>query len=304
MNVDLGVTLGDLRLRNPVVLASGTCGYGTELSGLLDVGKIGAVVSKAITVQARKGNSPPRIAETPCGMLNSVGLQNVGLDQFIEHKLKDMRALDTKVFVNVAGSAIEDYVNVVSRLSGEKGIDAFELNVSCPNVADGMMFGADPALTYKLVSEVRKETALPLFVKLSPNTDKILQVASSAVEAGADGLSLVNTLHGMLIDVESGKPALGNVTGGLSGPAIRPVAVYYVWLVSQSVRVPVIGMGGIMNSRDALEFILAGACAVQVGTALFRDPSLPLAIVQGIEDYCRRNGVEKVKDLVGGVDLN
>jgi dihydroorotate dehydrogenase (NAD+) catalytic subunit len=237
-------------------------------------------------------------------MLNSVGLQNVGLDVFIEQKLETMRSLDTKVFVNVAGSAIEEYVTIVARLSGEDGIDAFELNVSCPNVADGMMFGADPDLTYQLVSRVRNETALPLFVKLSPNTDKILQVAASAVEAGADGLSLVNTLHGMLVDVESRKPVLGNVTGGLSGPAIRPVAVYYVWLISRSVKVPVIGMGGIMSSRDALEFILAGAWAVQVGTALFSNPRVPLQIVEGLDHYCKTNGVERVRDLIGGVDLN
>jgi dihydroorotate dehydrogenase (NAD+) catalytic subunit len=298
------VTLGDLHLRNPVILASGTCGYGTEYSDLIDTGKLGAVVSKAITVDKRDGNAPPRIAETPCGMLNSVGLQNVGLDVFVQQKLETMSGLNTKVFVNVAGSTIEEYVTIVSRLSGEKGIDAFELNVSCPNVADGMMFGADPDLTYQLVSGVRKETALPLFVKLSPNTDRILQVAVRAVEAGADGLSLVNTLHGMLIDVESRKPVLGNVTGGLSGPAIRPVAVYYVWLISRSVRVPIIGMGGIMSSRDALEFILAGAWAVQIGTALFSNPRVPLEVVEGLDDYCKTNGVQRVRDLIGGVDLN
>ena len=304
MSVDMEVTLGGLSLRNPVVLASGTCGYGTEYCDLLDVTRLGGIVTKGLTLRKREGNAPPRIAETPCGLINSIGLENVGLDLFIEQKLEAVRGLNTKVFINVAGSTVDDYVRVVSRLSREDGIDAFELNVSCPNVEDGLMFGADPGLTYTLVSEVRKETALPLFVKLSPNTSDILQVGVSAVEAGADGLSLINTLHGMVIDVETRKPVLGNETGGLSGPALRPVAVYYVRLISRSVRVPVIGMGGIMSWRDALEFILAGAWAVQVGTGLFSDPGLPLAIVEGLADYCERHGVERIADLVGEIDVS
>jgi len=304
LSVDMEVTLGGLSLRNPVVLASGTCGYGTEYCDLLDVTRLGGIVTKGLTLRKREGNAPPRIAETPCGIINSVGLENVGLDLFIEQKLEAVRGLNTKVFINVAGSTVDDYVRVVSRLSREDGIDAFELNVSCPNVEDGLMFGADPGLTYTLVSEVRKETALPLFVKLSPNTSDILQVGVSAVEAGADGLSLINTLHGMVIDVETRKPVLGNETGGLSGPALRPVAVYYVRLISRSVRVPVIGMGGIMSWRDALEFILAGAWAVQVGTGLFSDPGLPLAIVEGLADYCERHGVERIADLVGEIDVS
>jgi dihydroorotate dehydrogenase (NAD+) catalytic subunit len=298
------VTLGGLSLRNPVILASGTCGYGTEYSDLVDVGRLGGIVSKGLTVRKRVGNAPPRIAETPCGMLNSVGLENVGLDLFIEEKLEAMRGLDTRVLVNVAGSAVEDYVRVVSRLSSEGGIDAFELNVSCPNVEDGMMFGANPAHTSQLVSEVRKKTALPLFVKLSPNTERIVEVAASAVDAGADGLSLINTLHGMAIDVERRRPVLGNRTGGLSGPALRPVAVYYVHLVARSVGVPVIGMGGIMSWQDAMEFILAGAWAVEVGTALFSDPGLPVMIAEGLKDYCERHGVEKITDLIGGVETS
>jgi len=304
LSVDMEVTLGGLSLRNPVVLASGTCGYGTEYCDLLDVTRLGGIVTKGLTLRKREGNAPPRIAETPCGLINSIGLENVGLDLFIEQKLEAVRGLNTKVFINVAGSTVDDYVRVVSRLSREDGIDAFELNVSCPNVEDGLMFGADPGLTYTLVSEVRKETALPLFVKLSPNTSDILQVGVSAVEAGADGLSLINTLHGMVIDVETRKPVLGNETGGLSGPALRPVAVYYVRLISRSVRVPVIGMGGIMSWRDALEFILAGAWAVQVGTGLFSDPGLPLAIVEGLADYCERHGVERIADLVGEIDVS
>lgn len=303
MNADLGVTLGSLSLKNPVVLASGTFGYGTEYADLVDVGKVGAIVSKALTVEERKGNVPPRITETPCGMLNSVGLENVGLDLFIEQKLKAMTALDTRVFLNVAGSTIDDYVAVVSRLSREDGIDAFELNVSCPNVENGIMFGADSDLTRELVTEVRAATSLPLFVKLSPNTDGILDVAASAVEAGADGLCLINTLHGMVVDVERRRPVLGNVTGGLSGPAIRPVAVYHVHQISQSIKVPVIGMGGIMDWRDALEFILAGAWAVEIGTAVFCDPGVPLAVVEGLGDYCDRHGVERITDLIGGIEV-
>lgn len=303
MSVDLAVTLGGLDLANPVILASGTFGYGTEHSELVDVKEIGGIVSKALTLEKREGNPPPRIAETPCGMLNSVGLENVGVDHFISEKQGAMKSLGTKVIVNVAGFSVDEYVAVVSRLDGKEGIDAFELNVSCPNVKDGVMFGSDPDLTHKLVSGVRGETDLPLFVKLSPNTDRILQVASSAVEAGADGLSLINTLYAMGIDVEQRKPLLGNVTGGLSGPAIRPVAVYYVYLVSGNVKVPVIGMGGIMSWRDALEFILAGASAVQVGTALFTDPRAPLAIVDGLRAYCEKHGIERIADLVGKLEL-
>ncbi len=303
MSVDLTVTLGGLDLANPVILASGTFGYGTEYSGLLDVTEVGGFVSKGLTLEKREGNPPPRIAETPCGMLNSVGLENVGLDHFISEKLEAMKSLNTKVIVNVAGSSVDEYVAVVSGLDGKEGIDAFELNVSCPNVKDGVMFGSDPDLIHRLVSGSRDETDLPLFVKLNPNTDRILQVASSAVEAGADGLSLINTLYGMAIDVEQRKPLLGNVTGGLSGPAIRPVAVYYVHVVSQSVKVPVIGMGGIMNWRDALEFILAGASAVQVGTAVFTDPRAPATIVNGLKVYCEKHGIDRIADLVGKLEL-
>lgn len=297
------MTLGGLDLSNPVILASGVFGYGTEYCELLDVEKVGGIVSKALTIEQRWGNPPPRIAETPCGMLNSVGLENVGIDAFIAEKLDKIRSLKTKVFVNVAGSSVDDYAAIVARLSGKDGIDAFELNVSCPNVKDGTVFGSDPDLTYRLVSHVRLETALPLFVKLSANTERVLQVASSAVEAGADGLSLINTLHGMGIDVEQRKPLLGNLTGGLSGPAIRPVAVYHVYHVSKSVRVPVIGMGGIVNARDALEFILAGASAVQVGTAVFADPKVPLLVVRGLKEYCERHRIERITDLVGGLEV-
>jgi len=303
LSVDLSVTVGGLHLSNPVILASGTFGYGTEYGELLDVKKIGGIVSKALTLEKRDGNPPPRIAETPCGMLNSVGLENVGLSGFMAEKLKSMKNIKTKALVNVAGSSVHEYAAIVAKLSGQEGVDAFELNVSCPNVSDGAVFGTDPYLTYKLVSGVRVETALPVFVKLSPNTDRILQVASSAVEAGADGLSLINTLHGMAIDVEQRKPLLGNLSGGLSGPAIRPVAVYYVYHVSKSVRVPVIGVGGIVNARDALEFILAGASAVQVGTAVFTDPKTPLSILDGLREYCERHRIEKLTDLVGGLEV-
>ena len=303
MSVDLRVTLGGLDLANPVILASGTFGYGTEYAGLVNVKEIGGLVSKALTLEKREGNPPPRIAETPCGMLNSVGLENVGLDLFISEKLDAMKSLGTKVIVNVAGSSVDEYVAVISGLDGRKGIDAFELNVSCPNVKDGVMFGSDPDLVHRLVSGARHETDLPLIVKLNPNTDRILQVASSAVEAGADALSLINTLYGMAIDVEQRRPLLGNVTGGLSGPAIKPVAVYYVHLISANVKVPVIGMGGIMNWRDALEFILAGASAVQVGTAVFTDPGAPAAIVDGLKVYCEKHGIDKITDLIGELEL-
>jgi dihydroorotate dehydrogenase (NAD+) catalytic subunit len=303
LNIDLSVSVGGLALANPVVLASGTFGYGTEYSQLLDPGMVGGIVSKAVTLKERDGNPPPRIAETPCGMLNSVGLENVGLEAFITEKLPAMRGLKTRVIINVAGTSIEEYSGVVSRLSAEEGLDAFELNVSCPNVKDGVIFGSDPGLIYRLVSRVRQDTALPLFVKLSPNTDKVLHVASSAVEAGADGLSLINTLYGMAIDVEQRKPVLGNITGGLSGPAIRPVGVYYTYLVCRNVRVPVIGMGGIATWKDALEYILAGASAVQVGTALFTDPGVPLSIIRGLREYCEKRGVGRISDLVGRLEL-
>ncbi len=303
MSVDMTAELGRLSLRNPLVLASGTFGYGTEYSDLVDVRRVGGIVSKALTLEPRNGNPPPRIAETPCGMLNSVGLENVGLERFLKEKLGAMRDLETTIIINVAGGSARDYVAVISRLSGEDGIDAFELNISCPNVEDGIVIGSDPDLTYELVSAARAETGLPLFVKLSPNTDRIMHVASSAVEAGADGLSLINTLRGMAIDVESRRPVLGNTIGGLSGPAIRPVAVYYVRLISETVNVPVMGMGGISTWRDALEFMLAGASAVQVGSAVFADPRAPAAIVDGLEQYCERHGVRRMSDLVGGLKM-
>jgi dihydroorotate dehydrogenase (NAD+) catalytic subunit len=300
MDVDLTVRLGRLRLKNPVLVASGTWGWGQEYAGLVDPNLLGGLVTKAVTLHPREGNRPPRTAETPCGMLNTIGLANVGVDRFIEEKLPSLQGLQTTVIVNVAGGTQQEYLEVVRRLEGHQGIDALEINISCPNVKQGAMaFGSDPEAVYDLLTAIREATKRFLIVKLSPNVTDIAAVARSAVDAGADALSLINTLVGMAVDVHTWRPRLSTVTGGLSGPAIRPVALAMVWKVAQEVPVPVMGIGGIMNTDDAVEFLLAGAGAVQVGTANFGDPQTPLRIVKGLKEYCSRRAIPSVDQLVG-----
>lgn len=300
---DLRVTVAGISMQNPVMTASGTFGYAQEFESYLDLSRLGAIVVKTITLPPRVGAQPPRIVETPAGMLNAIGLQNVGLQAFINEKLPYLKKLGPPIIVNIAGESVEDYVELAKRLSDQEGISGIELNISCPNVADGLIFGCNAVLANKLVARVRQATRLPLIPKLSPNVTDVAEIARALAEGGADALSLINTLIGMAIDVRSRRPKLGNVTGGLSGPAIRPIAVRMVWEVARAVKLPLIGMGGIMTADDALEFLIAGATAVAVGTANFTLPSSAERIIDGIEAYLIDHKVKRVTDLIGSLDL-
>lgn len=294
----LKVRLFGKQFKNPVWVASGTFGYGEEYAEIYDVSKLGAIVTKSITLEPRMGHPPPRVVETPSGMLNAIGLQNVGVDNFIKEKLPYLRRLNTRVIVNIAGSSINEYVKVTERLNRKRGIDALEVNISCPNVkAGGIEIGADPKQALKTIAMVKKASSFPVIAKLSPNVTDITAIARAVEDAGADGISLINTLVGMVIDVDKRKPALSNLTGGLSGPAIRPVAVAMVYKVARSVEIPVIGIGGITNTDDALQFFLAGAKAVQVGTANFTNPKAPLEIIAGLKRYCKRNKLSNISKI-------
>jgi dihydroorotate dehydrogenase (NAD+) catalytic subunit len=301
--MDLTVDIGKLKLKNPVMTASGTFGYGEEYSEFVDLSLLGAVVVKGISLKPMEGNPSPRIWETPCGMLNAIGLQNVGLKRFLKEKLPFLRGFDTKVIVNVLGNTIQEY----ARLSGEldnAGVDGIELNVSCPNVKKGgMVFGTDRRVLEKLVKKVRQTVkGAVIITKLSPTVPDIAVMAQVAEDAGSEAVSLINTIPGMAIDIETWKPRLANVTGGLSGPAIKPVAVRMVWEASNAVRIPVIGIGGIMKADDAIEFMLAGASAVQVGTGNFLNPRATVEIIDGIVTYLEKQGINDVKDIVGGMN--
>ena len=296
--------MGGIRLKNPVLVASGTFGYGEEYKDLLDLNALGGIVTKAITLEPRTGNPPPRIVETTSGMLNAIGLSNVGVDGFISEKLPFLQKLNTAVIVNVAGGTFEEYVEVARRLDDLPGVDGIELNISCPNVHEGgMAFGSQPKSAYRVISEVRQVTDLPLIAKLTPNVTDVAVIARAVEEAGADVLSLINTLVGMAIDLTTRRPKLSNITGGLSGPAIKPVALAMVWKAAQTVAVPVMGIGGIFHPEDALEFFIAGARAVQVGTANFADPACTIRIIEGIRAYGRERGIERIGDLVGTLEL-
>jgi dihydroorotate dehydrogenase (NAD+) catalytic subunit len=305
MKPNLEVDIGGLKLKNPVMVASGTFGYGDEFKDYVSPAKLGAIITKTITKSRREGNRPPRVYETASGMLNSIGLQNNGLQDFIDNKLKLYKNFQTKLIVSVGGETNADYADVVKTLSVYKEIDAFELNISCPNIEyQDKIISHDEDLTRRLVKEVRAVTSLPLIVKLSPNVNDITAIARAAQEAGADAVSLINTLLGMAIDVDRRRPVLGNITGGVSGPAIKPVAVRMVWQVHNRISLPVIGMGGIMNSRDALEFIMAGASAVAVGTANFVNPKTSLEVLEGISEYLSRHNIKDVNELVGSLDVS
>jgi dihydroorotate dehydrogenase (NAD+) catalytic subunit len=301
---DLSVDFAGIRLKNPVMTASGTFGYGEEFSDFVDLNRLGGVIVKGISLKPIKGNPPPRIWETPSGMLNAIGLENPGVDVFLNEKLPYLRKFDTAVIVNMFGYSLEEYVAVAERLDTAKGIAGIEVNISCPNVkAGGMAFGTDLKATFELLSAIRKTTRIPLIAKLSPNVTDVTAFAQAARDAGCDGLSLINTLLGMAIDVRCRKPRLANCTGGLSGPAIRPVAVRMVWQTSKSVPLPIIGMGGILTGEDALEFILAGASAVAVGTANFVNPRATLDVLDGMTAIMREQGVRTVKELIGKVNV-
>lgn len=306
---DLSVEIGRVRLRNPVLTASGTCGYGEEYSPYVDLGRLGGFTTKSVTLHPRKGNAPQRIVETPGGMLNAIGLANVGLEAFLAEKAGPAAKIHTPVFVNVAGHSIEEYVQVCRAVDGLPGVAGVELNVSCPNVKDGLTFGTDAALLEELVAAARAAVRHGvLVVKLSPNVTDITQTARAAIRGGADALSLINTYLGMKIDLERRRPVLANNVGGVSGPAIKPMAVYLIHRVYTNVAreagIPIIGMGGIVDWRDAMEFILAGATAVSVGTALFANPRTPIDIVDGLTAYLRKRGVSSIRELIGAVTLN
>lgn len=299
----LEVTIGSMQLRNPVMTASGTFGYGTEYTDFMDLGRLGGIFVKGTTLEPRQGNDYPRMAETPSGMLNAVGLQNKGVDYFVEHLYPLIKDYDTRMIVNVSGSTVEDYVACTEKLVGLEKIPAIELNISCPNVKEGgMAFGTSCASAAQVTRAVRNVYPGTLIVKLSPNVTDITEIARSVEAEGADSVSLVNTFLGMAIDAESRRPKLSTVTGGLSGPCIKPIALRMVWQVFHAVKIPVIGMGGICNWEDAIEFILAGATAIQVGTYNFIDPSASVKIVEGIEEYLLRHNIASVTDLVGAME--
>jgi dihydroorotate dehydrogenase (NAD+) catalytic subunit len=305
--IDISVDFAGLKLTNPVFTASGTCGYGDELTDFMDINQLGGFITKSVTAKPRQGNDTPRVVETDSGMLNAIGLANIGLDAFIQDKLPIIAKLTVPVFVNVAGETIDDYVAVMQRLATEQAIAGFELNISCPNVATGgLSFGTDPALVSEITSAAKKAAGdKVLMVKLSPCVTDISVIARAAVEAGADALSLINTFTAMVIDIETRKPVLANRTGGLSGPAIKPVAVYLVNKVFNEVTkergIPILGLGGIRTASDAVEFIIAGASAVAVGTANFVEPNCAVKIIEGIKKYCLSHNITNIKELIGSL---
>ena len=302
--IHTSVSIAGLCLKTPVMTASGTCGYGLELTPYLDLSRLGALVVKGISLEPRPGNPPPRIVETSGGMLNAIGLENIGMKAFLSETLPRLREVETVVIVNILGESQEEYGTLVDQMSRQEGIDGFEVNVSCPNVRKGgIAFGSDPDMLEKLVGLLRKRTEKPLIVKLSPNVTDIVDMARRAEAGGADGLTLINTIRGMSIDLESRRPHLATVVGGLSGPAIKPVALRMVWEVAKEVRIPVIGVGGILSGEDAVEFLIAGASAVQVGTAHFRNPAACIEVTEGMERYLVRHGIQDVRDLIGSIQL-
>ena len=299
---DLSVNIGNLKLSNPVMTASGTFGYGKEFEDFIDLEKIGGIIVKGTTLHRREGNPYPRMAETPMGMLNAVGLQNKGVDYFISEIYPQIKDIRTNMIVNVSGSAIEDYVQTAEKINALDAIPAIELNISCPNVKQGgMAFGVTAKGASDVVKAVREVYKKTLIVKLSPNVTDITEIARAVEGAGADSVSLINTLLGMAIDAEKRRPVLSTITGGMSGAAVKPIALRMVWQVSKAVKIPVIGLGGIMNWKDAVEFLLAGASAIQIGTANFIDPAVTVKVSEGINDYLDRHGFTSVKDIIGGL---
>lgn len=305
MKPDLSATLCGIRMKNPIVTASGTSGYGQELAQLYDLKALGAFTAKSITLEKRAGNPNPRIAECVSGMLNSIGIQSQGVRHFIEHQLPFLRKCETPVIVSISGNYVEDYPKLAALLDREKGIAAIEVNISCPNLEmGGCSLGSDPAVAGRIVRLVKASTQLPVIAKLTPNVNDITLIARSVEKNGADALTLINTLTGMAIDIQTQRPRLGNVVGGLSGPAIKPVAIRMVWEVYRTVQIPIIGMGGVVNWEDAVEFILAGATAVGVGTALLRNPWVVFEIIDGIEKYMEAKGITRLDEIRGKVKVD
>jgi dihydroorotate dehydrogenase (NAD+) catalytic subunit len=303
--MDLSVTIGSLRLKNPLIAASGCFGYGVEYAGVVDLSSLGAVAVKGLFLEEREGHPPPRIVETPAGMLNAIGLQGIGVRRFVREKLPELRARGAVVIVNICGTTLDEYVEIARILSDADGVAAIELNISCPNIKEGgITFGCSLSGTHDVVSGVRRVTALPVIPKLTPNVTDVASFARAAEEAGADAVSLVNTFLAMAIDVETRRPKLSNIVGGLSGPAIRPIAVRMVYECSQMVKIPIIGMGGIVTATDVLEFMMVGSSAVQVGTASFVDPFIWSKLLDGLRDYQARHGIHRLADIIGSVDTS
>src|SRR5712692_10403851 len=303
--MDLSVRIGSLTLHNPLIAASGCFGYGVEYADVIDLAQLGGIAVKGLFLAEREGHPAPRIVETPAGMLNAIGLQGIGVHRFIDEKLPELRARNATVIVNICGTTLDEYVELARILSDAEGVAALELNISCPNIKEGgITFGCSLTGTFEVVNAVRKVTRLPVIPKLTPNVTDVASFARASEEAGADAVSLVNTFLAMVIDVETKRPKLSNVVGGLSGPAIRPIAVRMVYECRQIVKIPIIGMGGIADARDALEFIIAGAAAVQVGTANFVDPFIWSKLLDGISNYMRRHHIEHVTDIIGTVDTD
>jgi dihydroorotate dehydrogenase (NAD+) catalytic subunit len=304
LKIDLAVTIGKIKFKNPVLVASGTFGYGEEYAQFFDLNKLGGIITKSITLKPRAGNLPPRTCETPAGMLNAIGLTNVGLDKFIEEKIPFLKKLKTNVIVNIAGNNPDEYLQIVEKLNRQNFIKMLEVNISCPNVKEGgLAFGSNVHCAFEITKEVKLLSRFPIMVKLTPNVTNIVEIAQAVEDAGADAISLINTLVGMAIDSKTKKPLLGNITGGLSGPAIKPVALAMVYKVAQAVKIPIVGIGGIMKVEDALEFILAGASLVQIGTGNFVDPLCSVKIVEGLEKYCQDNKLKKITNLVGKLEI-
>jgi len=305
MKPDLSVTLCGIKLKNPIITVSGTCGYGKELAQFYDLSALGAFTAKSITLEKRAGNPNPRIAECVSGILNSIGIQSQGVGHFIEQDLPFLRQFQVPVIVSISGNYPSDYAKIACLLEREEGISAIEVNISCPNLEmGGCSFGADPEVAGRIITLVKSSTRLPVIAQLTPNLTDITLFAKSVEKNGADAIALINTLAGMAIDIRTRKPKLGNIVGGLSGPAIKPVAIKMVWDVYRTVRIPIIGMGGVMTWEDAIEFILAGATAVGVGTALFRDPSVVFEIIDGMEKYMEANGITWIDEIWGKVKLH
>lgn len=301
---NIRVNIGGIELKNPVMTASGTFGYAREFERLLDLNRLGGIIVKGLSLEPSKGNPSPRIVETPCGMLNAIGLENVGLAAFVKDKLPFLKGLKTPVFVNLYGKNIAEYAELAARLDDIEDVSGIEVNISCPNVkSGGMAFGAYPDSASEVVRAVRDRTEKPLMVKLSPNVTDITEIARSVEAEGADSISLINTITGMAIDIETRRPKLANITGGLSGPAIKPVALRMVWQTAQSVKIPVIGVGGIMTAKDALEFLIAGAVAVQVGTANFINPHATIDIIEGIEAFLMERKIAYLADIIGVLEV-
>ena len=305
MGLDLSVDIGGLRLSNPLMAASGCFGYGVEYADAVDLASIGAVVSKGLFIKERSGHPPQRIVETPSGMLNAIGLQGIGVHRYIKEKLPELRRLGATNVINICGSTLDEYVELARILSDAEGVHALEINISCPNIKEGgITFGCSLHGTFDVVSAIKKVTRLPVIPKLTPNVTDVASIAKAAEDAGADAVSLVNTFLAMAIDVETRRPKLSNIVGGLSGPAIRPIAVRMVYECRRAVKIPIIGMGGIANATDALEFMIAGATAVQVGTANFVDPFIWSKLLDGMTGYLHRHKIERIADLVGSVDTS